>query len=938
MPKELLKIDKFNLGIVNAVNELDVPEGGLVSVVNLMSDVPGQLRQMGHDKVHDDLNNSVVGLVSPGYGLFAFRSDYRVSDDSANECKVLAFQDDKGISFYDLDSTPNLLIFGKEEGNEVRPMYYYTSIDGALRVCDSNFNNISYEDDNSLILNKTSHVFVKYLKFIDKTWFHEGATYASGTGNDPLTAGFSTHDFALSNVGKGLDAYIYPPTVGATITALNGSVGTTHNLCHQAAAGANDTDTAVTVAHLDGDTHGGANLAIHVTHTDDNGNWIADSAIRFGATIVYEGNQESPVTNFQHTGLNAGSTVADDGYSVDINIYASTIGWDPRVIGVNIYQVGDSTGEFIDPLRLAEFYFGKNNLIGPEIRTSDGDVFDSSNLTIANKVAYNNTAISIKNPPALSFGILNAYSHDVESMSAIYKTAIVTNRRAYIGGVQRILFDVNNVADVAWQDGQNNSFKQPEIKLATKSPELDTIYISVVDKFDIFPMQVGNILDIGSNDGDSIVSLVEYADRLLKFKKNKLYVINLSQDVEYVESEHDYMGISYPYQVTRTARGIVWGNKNGCYLYNEDGIVNLTELKLHKTKARGADPFIIEGWGAFFGDTGMLGYIPVSEQIICFENALAAGQGANSDAFIYDFKTQSWTKGLGIASPHAKSNIVNNYDNTCLYATLKEAGAEEIEIIVNQPEDGIDSFWQLDNVNATNLLTDPDGSQLLIGSTPITDVIHFSEHNTAQNFSAFLIAAINQKVGPDAFEFEFNDGSLKIIRPADLIDGTYTGALSWSTSGSLGPPITSAGSIAPASFEFKFNNERSQITSGQTPIRNQHKLILAPKSPAIVNGIESYLGTRAIRSISSQSGSLDSSVMMQNYVSDTIRDKFRIRVVDLSGGTFDGVSESSIEYDLFSEVGHGFAETYLETDIENNELSILMRHFNAPKTDGRSLR
>ena len=102
MPKNLIQIKKFDLGIINAVNELDIPEGGFTSLVNLMVDIPGQARQMGHDKLHDDLNNEIAGLVTPGYGLFAFRSDFRISDDTQNECKVLAVQDNNGIVFFDV--------------------------------------------------------------------------------------------------------------------------------------------------------------------------------------------------------------------------------------------------------------------------------------------------------------------------------------------------------------------------------------------------------------------------------------------------------------------------------------------------------------------------------------------------------------------------------------------------------------------------------------------------------------------------------------------------------------------------------------------------------------------------------------------------------------------------------------------------------------------
>ena len=83
MPKNLVQLKNFNLGVITAVDDLDIPDGGIANATNVMCDVIGKVRTMGKDKVHDNLNNEIAALVTPGYGLFAFRSDFRVSDDEA---------------------------------------------------------------------------------------------------------------------------------------------------------------------------------------------------------------------------------------------------------------------------------------------------------------------------------------------------------------------------------------------------------------------------------------------------------------------------------------------------------------------------------------------------------------------------------------------------------------------------------------------------------------------------------------------------------------------------------------------------------------------------------------------------------------------------------------------------------------------------------------
>jgi hypothetical protein len=217
VPKALIQIKSFNLGIINAVDESDIPEGGLSNAINIMCDVPGKIRPMGNDRVHSDLSTQIAAFMTPGYGLFSYRSDFRISDDEPLESRILAFQNDKGISFYDIEPTVNLLTFG-ESNYPVKPDFYYASIDGALRVSDSNFDNIAYTENlvgqSDAEIDTDSHIFVKYLKFIDKTWFHEDATYHADDGThgySPDDTGFATHDFASTNSGNGLDAFLLLP-------------------------------------------------------------------------------------------------------------------------------------------------------------------------------------------------------------------------------------------------------------------------------------------------------------------------------------------------------------------------------------------------------------------------------------------------------------------------------------------------------------------------------------------------------------------------------------------------------------------------------------------------------------------------------------------------------------------------------------------------------
>ena len=89
-----------------------------------------------------------------------------------------------------------------------------------------------------------------------------------------------------------------------------------------------------------------------------------------------------------------------------------------------------------------------------------------------------------------------------------------------------------------------------------KVQEGDAMYKSAVNKFDTFP--ISRKIEASVQDGDEIVKLEEYADRILQFKKNKMHLINISQDVEFLEDTFIHKGIVEPAAACKTDFGIAW--------------------------------------------------------------------------------------------------------------------------------------------------------------------------------------------------------------------------------------------------------------------------------------------------------------------------------------------------------------------------------------------
>ena len=164
-----------------------------------------------------------------------------------------------------------------------------------------------------------------------------------------------------------------------------------------------------------------------------------------------------------------------------------------------------------------------------------------------------------------------------------FKTAVVANRRAYVGNVS--IKDESGIVHV----------------------KPDAILKSRVNSFDAF--SIGDIIEATVNDGSDIVKLEEYADRLLEFKKDKMTLINISQSVEFIEDSFMHKGVVAPSATCKTDYGIAWVNENGCYLYDGKQVNDLLE--------KGGVQIIKESeWRSFIGTAPMIGYIPKKRQLV----------------------------------------------------------------------------------------------------------------------------------------------------------------------------------------------------------------------------------------------------------------------------------------------------------------------------------
>ena len=308
-------------------------------------------------------------------------------------------------------------------------------------------------------------------------------------------------------------------------------------------------------------------------------------------------------------------------------------GGDPRISGFRIYWSSNEDGHS-DLWELMEIDFFKGvKAIGAD---AEADVattgagtglsplypfkHDGTNYVYQAPDWGANTAASTVtwvNPPRiLQYDVLNSHSPSEVINVDSFKTAVVSNRRVYIGNIE--------------QDGVISG---------------DRMIKSPVNQFDKFP-KINNI-DVAINDGDEIVLLLEFADRILQFKKNICYVINVGGASEFLEQELRFKGISNPGAATRTDYGIAWVNNNGCFLYDGNQVTDLLEEK-------GLRKINQSTWESFISTDNeeRIGFNPSKKQIII--------KGTSQDIYLYDMVTKSWVTGTSALDANTNSNFIND--------------------------------------------------------------------------------------------------------------------------------------------------------------------------------------------------------------------------------------------------------------------------------------
>ena len=225
-----------------------------------------------------------------------------------------------------------------------------------------------------------------------------------------------------------------------------------------------------------------------------------------------------------------------------------------------------------------------------------------------------------------------SYSNaSLDTLGNCWRSALIANRRAWIAGP-------------TMQDESGNT--------VTKG---DTMVKSNVNQFDSFTLD--NRVDVAIRDGEDIVAIAEFGDRILQFKQQTLYIINISQDFEFLEATFKNRGIVNHNAQCRTDYGIAWVNESGCFLYDGKRVNNLLEQN-------NIDVIDISTWTDFVNKNTVIGFAPKHKQLVILQSSIVStNTNSNNDVFVYDLVIGAWTRGYNKWTNKNKTNFLTDWED-----------------------------------------------------------------------------------------------------------------------------------------------------------------------------------------------------------------------------------------------------------------------------------
>jgi hypothetical protein len=590
--KKLYQLSQFHGGINQKSSPRDISDQECQEATNVTVSQVGRMKLLGDclntNAIGADISADSIQANFPGYGLFQFTAPADFDGGTTSEHVFTCVADGDEVSIYEGTNAIDadwISGLGTTDDTTVCQVYYASG--NGLYVADANFAHENASKAKIYVSRQDINATVAV-----SGWIQGNPLINSPTYDDAAASGMAAGDVKVNNVAEAV-------SVASTMIVECDPTGS-------AGDGTWDGDYYFYVSWLfDGGCETGLTSA-----GDDDGTDQASDVIAFADGLTL---------NFNVSLSHAASGSAQ-------------LGGDKRIEGARVYFKESGTTE---------------RFLLAEISLVDGvrSVLDSTFVpwsTGAAPVFTLASDIVFTNPPELyTYLDLNGYyanevytkSPDINAdndagptpIPVRYKTAVVGQQGVvFIGNVK---FDKRHIPDGMMFSipGGNDTPAKPGV----------------------FPKY--NFFDSPSSDGSPITALAAFQDKILQFKQNAMYVINISNGPGsfYAEASFRDCGVANPCQVFTTAFGVIFANKFGCFIYDGRKVISLTNGKFDWLNQSGVSESTSNATDA---NVPCVGYDPRSQSIIILKNIGDDAAQENDTTFgagawVYNLLTQSWTEG-----------------------------------------------------------------------------------------------------------------------------------------------------------------------------------------------------------------------------------------------------------------------------------------------------
>lgn len=788
MSKQTANINNFSGGLNNNTNTKDIQDNEFQVLLNLSNEVPGKLKPDGiADAITVPTAVSNISTLNYGNGVLYATLDRNISSPGTiSESEYLFINDTSNSIIIAHNLGTNAVASPIDYGTDSSLVEMY-NVDGEIRIVPH------YGSANNKAKTYTYYNFTRKLGITGSVSGDIG--YTTGT--------FESRDLHIAPL-KGTDGYDYnlntlysieqqfKPDYNSEVVLYDITTSNFGN-SDKSVLDWNLTDShPYLAAHSEYGASGGeGSMVIFAYFKDQTGGDSASSIPvypkkRYGIFVskVYS-SYNNALNVSESPAVYLGTVYQNSGISSQVNqtmhlcLFGRQGERDPKYSGFKIYYallddwIDGTSVDLVSNIGikylLAEVdfeeglrYAGEQSY-NPFNEKSYSYTVNSLPLTFYNfnyptdtdEYGYDTSLVDVHGKEINKLSIAEPYL--VEEKSVIgrentgFKTATVINRKVYAGNVQ-------------YYDSKNN--------LVTKT---DRVLKSKPNQFDYF--EENSFIDVEVEDGDTIIKLASLGSQLLEFKREKLFIINVSRDIEFLEGRYDYRGCEKDYHVTQGDGFVAWLNKYGAFIYNGEQLIDITLDENGQQR--------LSDWtNSYYSDDAVIGYLPSTKEIYIGYK--------NSKILKFDLKSESWTES-DYFTTNTITNMITKDDGTLAWLEVSSnvtsrqewdsaphlksySGAGKVIMQTKEYDMGIPNIKKnlntiyLNYKNGSNLTLQAFGTKIDATLLDLTDIqaldAHSSGYETARirlgstykDLSSFGIAL--KQTGDLSADFELNDVQL----------------------------------------------------------------------------------------------------------------------------------------------------------------------------------